>query len=76
MALYVELKVWDGQFLKTVGNLEVLRDITDDPNSEVGNYTVERDACGKAIGRVKGFDRKRGAWALAQEALKLVKETS
>lgn len=76
MALYVELKVWDGQSMKTVGRLEVLRDRYDNPDSEVGNYKVERGNAGEVIGHIENFDRKRGAWALAQEALKLVKETS
>lgn len=77
MALYVELKIWDGQSMKRFGNLEILRDITDDPSSEIGNYTVERGNCGEdTLGRIENFDRKRGAWALAQEALNLVKEKS
>lgn len=71
MALYIDLKIWDGQSMRAVGQLEVLRDRTDDPRSNIGNYTVERRPC-ETIGRIKGFDRTRGAWALAEEALKLI----
>ena len=71
MGLYLELKIWDGRSMHHKGTLEILRDAGDDFDSPAGNYNVYRSNHGDPIGRIEGFDRDRGAWELAAEAIKL-----
>ena len=75
MALYLKLDVWNGSVTKTLGAVQIVRDITDHPFSNIGNYHVEfhdeRTGEMQQVGPIKQYDRSKGAWELARIALEM-----